>query len=149
MRLAWFVGAALALGLATTEVRADHGDGYGIGYDRGLREGAKHGAKDARNGEDFNFAHDGKYWKADRGYRWEYGSRHRYASGYRAGYQAGYRSGYYGQHRGRHGYGYRYDDRSSRHRHSGRDGWCNERHDDWNRNDWDDEDRIIYEQPRW
>lgn len=151
MKGTWWAAGVLTLAsvMVPAPSRADHdGDTYGIAYERGFRDGSGHGGKDARNGEDFNFAHDRKFYNADKGYRSYYGPRPEYAAGYRAGYRDGYRSGYYGQHR----YGYRYGDRYGygsndryRHRHPGVDGWCYERHD---RDDGDDDD-VIFEIPRY
>jgi hypothetical protein len=119
-------------------------DTYRVGFDKGYQDGFYHGERDDRRDENFNFWHDGRYRSGDAGYRPYYGRHHEYVSGYRAGYERGYREAYLGR----------------RHRHRGRDGYCYDRHDRAvsrsrdrdRRRDWDDDNRVIYENPprrRW
>jgi hypothetical protein len=143
---------ALALPLPASAERWDH-YGSNPGYERGFRDGIDNGRTDARKHRRFDVARDGDYRDADNGYKGRYGSRWQYASSYRRGYERGYRQGfssiaaqrdYRGPYSGdRYAYpGDAYDfQRDGRHRHRGRNGWCDDdhgRYDGWTR-----------EVPRW
>jgi hypothetical protein len=92
-------------------------EAFRAGYDRGHERGFEHGLRDARRRRGFDYAHDGDYRNADRGYRCAYGPRQNFISGYREGYEDGYRRGFRSA-------------RVERHRHGSR--WCSERHHDGN-----------------
>jgi hypothetical protein len=92
-----------ALGLASSACAAHYGswgyqerhyDPYRIGWDRGFDDGARHGHADGRHHDSYDFHHAKEYRHADRGYRYEYGSRQIYADGYRRGYEQGYRKAF-------------------------------------------------------
>lgn len=137
----WLASVAPSQADGVVFVSHRHRDAHRIGFDRGYQDGFHHGARDERHDESFNFWHDRRYQRGDVGYRRGYGRHHDYVAGYRAGYERGYREAFVGR----------------RHRHRGRDGYCYDLHDRatrrdrWDR-DWDDDDRVIYEEPprrRW
>lgn len=171
MKATWFTVGILALGPlalpATSEARTrvgirvvftghndsryDSRDTWRLGYERGYREGASEGSRDGRRHSRYDYRRHSAYRDSDRGYRSSHGSRWRYSQGYRRGFEDGYRRGYQSRASYRHDRNDyrsdydRYDDRESyRHRHSGRSGWCYDRHQDWNDDDWG---RVIREEP--
>ena len=136
----WVVGA---LAMASLAAPAESFDWFGRGghyridagrtaYNRGFRDGAKHGSKDAHKGYNPDFQHDRRYRNADSGYRSSYGPRFLYQRAYREGYRDGYHQGYESRlgYNDRRGYG-RYGP-----------------YGPYGRDEWEDDDRIIYEVPR-
>lgn len=125
----------LHIGVVLTGGGYDHGhrgDAYRIGYERGRNDGFEEGVKDARRHDRYDFADEGAYRCGDRGYRHEFGPRHRYAAGFREGFEQGYRRGYRSAWPGRRDWRDR-DDRYGRDWRDHRDG------DDRYRDDRDDD----------
>jgi hypothetical protein len=97
---------------------------YEIGFRNGYRDGAWAGHRDAGKRYRGSFWDDGRYRRAEEGYRVHFGEKREYAYGFREGYEQGYFD-----RRMREWRETRRDDRRFHdHRHPGQSVWCRERH---------------------
>lgn len=113
-------------GSGCSAVFAEHRTGpryesaYDLGFRNGYRDGAWAGHRDLGKRYRASFWDDGRYRRAEEGYRVRFGSRSQYSSGFRAGYEQGYYERRIRE--------WRQERRFQEHRHPGQSRWCRDRH---------------------